>query len=309
MIRTIFAFLALALTAVQAYLIYTRGSGICFNDGCDIVEKLTTVPALYFNLLGALFFGLVFLGSLITRITYSENMERYTNLLLTAALAAEAVLLFFQWSVAQTFCSYCLIIFSFVLVLNLLGGWQQIVSGLPVFCAVLIASFSLQFDAAGAGKSLSFGTVAQYTREGNSRDLLLIFSKTCPHCEKVIDFLREGTTCNVAFNPIEKLESFNFAGAEVKKSHDPRATIGFMRSVGMSGIPILIAPDGEGEGMSVLNGTDQILPYLRKYCKNAAVPSETEEDGISSVGGGATKFQLPASSTKKDDVCSSGDDC
>ncbi len=251
MIRTIFAFLALALTAVQSYLMYTTGSGICFNDGCDIVEKLTTVSPLYFNLLGALFFALVFLGSLIARVTYSENAERYTNLLLTAALAAEAVLLFFQWSVAQTFCSYCLIIFSFVLLLNLLGGWQQIVYGLSVFCAVLIASFSLRFDAGGGGKSLSFGTVAQYREEGNSRDLLLIFSKTCPHCEKVIDFLREETTCNVAFNPIEKLESFNFTGAEIKKSYDPRATIGFMRSVGISAIPILIAPGGEGGGISV----------------------------------------------------------
>ncbi len=306
MIRTICAFLATALTALQTYLIYNTGSGICFNDGCAIVEKLTTVPPIYFNLLGALFFGAVFICSLISCINDSDHCEHYTQLLLTAALAAEAVLLFFQWSVARTFCSYCLIIFFFVLLLNLLSGRPQIIRGLLVFCSVLIASFSLQFDAGGSGKSLSFGTVAQYKEEGNNKNLLLIFSTSCPHCEKVIDFLREGSMCNVAFNPIEREVKFNFEGAIANQSYDPRATIGFMRSMGLNGVPILIAP-GENGTMAVLDGTDEIMPYIQKHCK--ITEPKIKQNGMSTIPGETNiNFQLPDSSLKKD-VCSVGNDC
>lgn len=305
MIRTICAFLAMVLTALQAYFIYSSGSGICFNDGCEIVEKLTTVPPLYFNLLGALFFGTIFIGSLISCINESKNSEHYTRLLLTAALAAEAVLLFFQWSIARTFCSYCLIIFFFVLLLNLLSGGRQIVRGLLVFCSVLIASFSLQFDAGGAGKSLSFGTVAQYKEEGNEKNLLLIFSTSCQHCEKVIDFLRKGSLCNVAFNPIERDVKFNFTGATVNQSYDPRATIGFMRSMGMSGVPILVAP--EEKGVAILNGTDEIIPYIEQHC--TITEPKTKEGGMSvAPTNKGVKYQLPASSPKED-ACLPETDC
>lgn len=304
MIRTIFAFLAMVLTAVQAYLLYTAGSGICFNDGCEIVEKLTTVPALYFNLLGALFFAFVFVGALLSWINGSENAERYTALLLTAALAAEAVLIFFQWSVARTFCSYCLIIFSFVLLVNLLSGYRQIVQGLVVFCAVLIACLSLQFDAGGAGKSLTLGTMAQYREAGNERNVLLIFSETCPHCEKVIDFLREESFCNVAFNPIEKVKDFSFDKATINDTYDPRASIGFMRSIGMGGIPIMIAP-GEGGALQILNGTDQIMPYVEKYCR--VQETKLPENGMSTVP--KNTFVLPSPASAKEDVCAAGSDC
>ncbi len=309
MVRTICAFLATLLTIIQAYLLYSTGNGICFNDGCEIVEKLTTIPALYFNLVGAAFFGFVFFCSLISCINDSDNSEKYTCLLLSAALAAEAVLIFFQWSVARTFCSYCLIIFSFVLLLNLLSGWEQIVRGLLIFCAVLIASFSLQFDAGGAGKALPFGTIAQYKEEGNSKNLLLIFSGSCPHCEKVIDFLQEETTCNVAFNPVEKLDHFNFEDAIIKKDYDPRATIGFMRSIGMNGVPILIAP-GEDAELLILNGTNEIIPYLRRQCRTSQllIP-ELQEKGMSVISNKNLKFQIPSLSTKKEDVCISGDNC
>ena len=60
MIRIIVAFLASVLTGVQTYLIYTQGKAFCFNSGCEIVESLTVVPSLYFNVAGFLFFQLIF---------------------------------------------------------------------------------------------------------------------------------------------------------------------------------------------------------------------------------------------------------
>lgn len=304
MIRTIFAFIAMALTGSQAYLLYSKGSGICFGDGCEIVEKLTTVPSLYFNLLGALFFGVVFVGSLWSYISESKDSQRYVGLLLTAALAAEAVLIFFQWSVARTWCSYCLIIFSLVLLLVLFSGWQQIVQGVVVFAAVLVAAFSLQFEAGGVGKSLRFGTMAHYQEEGNERDLLLIFSESCSHCEKIIDFLREGSICNVAFNPIEKMKDFTFNNSVIKENYDPQASIGFMQSVGMSGIPIMLAP-ADGGGFLILNGADQIMPYVQKNCQmNISPLLENEMSRAPKI-----EFEVSSPSSTKDDVCGADPDC
>ncbi len=57
MIRALIAFMAAILTAVQAFLIVTGGNQICLNAGCEIVDKYTKVPPLYFNIAGCLFFA------------------------------------------------------------------------------------------------------------------------------------------------------------------------------------------------------------------------------------------------------------
>ncbi len=299
----------MVLTAVQGYLIFVSGSGICFNDGCEVVEKLTTVPSLYFNLLGTLFFGVVFICSLVSSINESRNAQRYIGVLLTTALAGEAVLMFFQWSIARVFCSYCLIVFCFVMLLNLLSGWQQILRGLLVFCTVLIACFSLRFDVDGGGGSLTLGTMAQYHGEDNQQSLVLIFSESCPHCERVVDYLREGTSCDIAFNPLERMDGFSFDNAKINENYDPGVSLDFMRSIGLNGVPVLLAPYGDG-GLRILNGTDEILSYLEKHCRlgTMVIPEQENlpENGMSIAP--KQEIQLPPA-TVKDDVCAEGRDC
>ena len=61
MIRATIAFLASVLTAVQAFSIYIQGQALCFNNGCAIVDSLTTVSPLFFNIAGFLFFQILIL--------------------------------------------------------------------------------------------------------------------------------------------------------------------------------------------------------------------------------------------------------
>ena len=268
MIRTFLSFLAAVASGIQVWLIFTKGEGFCLNDGCDIVERLTNVPSLYFYGLGALFFTLICIFSAVARFAESEIADKCAGYMLTAGMAAEGVLIFFQYSVAHAFCGSCLIVFAFIVLLTLFSGMDQIMRGLIAFCAVLIAAFALQFDAGGAGKSLTFGTMATYAEQGNDKTITLLFSETCPHCERVIDYLQEESSCNIRFNPIEKrTKPFSFTGAAINNSYDPSANIGFMRSIGVGSIPILIAPGGSDMKYEILNGTNQILPWLEKNCR------------------------------------------
>ena len=61
MIRSIVSLLASIFTAIQVVLFFSEKKGICFNAGCEIVDSLTTVPPVYFNVAGFFFFQTLFL--------------------------------------------------------------------------------------------------------------------------------------------------------------------------------------------------------------------------------------------------------
>ena len=48
--------IGILLTGTQSVLIYLQGEGVCFNEGCRIVDSLTLVDPLYFNVAGFFFF-------------------------------------------------------------------------------------------------------------------------------------------------------------------------------------------------------------------------------------------------------------
>ncbi len=113
------------LTLAQIVLLLFNQDTICFNDGCKIVETLTTVSPVIFNLFGFFYFLTVFWT------TYQIKTEKkiwpiLTSALLLAALSAEGVLVGFQHFVIDVFCSYCLIILALVVALNLLQHYKHI---------------------------------------------------------------------------------------------------------------------------------------------------------------------------------------
>jgi hypothetical protein len=209
MIRATIAFLASVLTAVQAFLIYINEEAICFNTGCEVVDSLTTISPLYFNLVGFVFFQVLFWCLLWGR-DGSVHWHKLARLLLLAGLCAEAVLVFFQYAIATVFCSYCLIILLFIVLLNILSGPRQIFRGIVLYSAVTAACFSLQFRTVSSGMSLDEGSMAMVTGEKNGAELYLFFSSTCAYCEKVIEALKQDNSCTVRFNPIERIENFDF---------------------------------------------------------------------------------------------------
>ena len=181
---------SLLIAAQIGYTLY-QGSPLCLNDGCNVVEKLTRVSPLVFNVVGFFFFQVVYWGLYVAR-GEMRRLPQFIKSLLLAALAVEAVLIGFQYLVAQAFCAYCLGILVFIVLLNLLLGWRQIVPGFLVFVAAILAFASLDLNQSAPGEQ-AFTAGVFASRPGLLKDPenYLFYSSTCAHCERVIASLQK----------------------------------------------------------------------------------------------------------------------
>lgn len=304
MIRAIISLLASILTAVQAVLIYTGAQGLCLNDGCEIVDNMTKVSPLFFNITGFLYFQALFWLFLWGRYG-SEYWHKLARLLLLAGLTAEAVLVFFQHSIAATFCSYCLVIFGFIVLLNLCCGLRQLLRGLVLFAAVLVACFSLQFTSPGSGKevSLDAGSMAMLSGEKEGVRLYLFFSSTCEHCEKVIAAIDGENTCTVRFNPVDRVERFPMPEATLFQTYEPQVNRSLLQALSLKEVPVLLAIT-EGDSL-VLKGEKRIREYLAKTCRQSPPP---DYSGTSSIPSAGYSF-LPDETKSIEGACAVDTDC
>ncbi len=304
MIRAIISFLASVMTATQAVLLNTGAKGLCFNDGCEIVDSLTNVSPLVFNIAGFLFFQTLFWLFLRGR-RGSEYWHKLARLLLLAGLAAEAVLVFFQHSIATAFCSYCLVVFAIIALLNLCCGLRQLVRGVVIFVAVLAACLSLQFapHSIAGGKSLDSGSLAMVNGKKDEGRLYLFFSASCSHCEKVIAAIGAENICTIRFNPIEKIENFSIADMVKFADYNPQVNRSFLQSLSINEVPVLLVK-AENE-TQVLKGEKRIRDYLEKTCRRSR---NVDYSGMSHGTTPGTSF-LPEVQKPVEDACSVNTDC
>lgn len=263
-ISSLLAALAGLIIAGQLLVIIARGEAVCLNQGCQVVEDLTAVSPLLFNTAGLLYFLVLFL---ILRLPENEKSRKAVEMLLLAGLAAEGVFISFQFFIAEVFCSYCLLIFVFILLLNFLGGPARVGKGGLVFLAVVLAFASLEFSPAARGSGqggLSRGTFASKICSDPTRQLYLFFSSSCPHCQAVIDALESCNSCSFHFNPVDKIESLDFAGLTVMPSYSHEVNRTLLTTLGIETIPVLIA--GNPDGFSVITGEKSIIDYVRQTC-------------------------------------------
>jgi hypothetical protein len=257
------------LTLVQIILLESGLDGICFSGGCEIVDSQTTIPPLFFNFFGLVFFQVIFWCTWAGR--RSKELQFYVRLLLLAGLAAEGVLISFQYLVVETFCTYCLIIFSLVVLLNLLHGLHHAVSGVAIFVSVVIAFSTLQFktttsESVGTGiNDLVKGTYATLTGDEKKAKLVLFFSSTCPHCERVIESMQQGTACTVDFNPVSKVTGFPLKTATFSENYDIGVNRTFMTFLGQKSIPVLLVE--QRRNLQLISGGNAIMNYLDESCR------------------------------------------
>lgn len=257
------------LTLVQIVLLESGLDGICFSGGCEIVDNRTKVSPVIFNFFGFVFFQVTFWGSWVGR--RSKEMQFYVSMLLLAALAAEGALVSFQYFIVETFCTYCLIILSLVVLLNVLNGLHHALTGAAIFVATLIAFSSLQFEAAtdisapNGINDLKKGAYAVLSGDKNKPKLSLFFSSACPHCEKVIESLEQGATCEVNFNPVSTVSKFPLTTLSTNEDYDIGVNRAFMTSLGQKSIPVLLVE--QKRHMQVLSGGNAIMDYLNESCR------------------------------------------
>ncbi|MEE4164554.1 MAG: hypothetical protein V2I35_01045 [Desulfocapsaceae bacterium] len=295
----ILSLIGAALTGLQTFLIIYQGNGLCLNKGCEIVDSLTLLPPLYFNIAGLLFFLFVAFGLSQAR-KGSELWQRFTSLLLLAALAAEAVLVCFQYFITDIFCSYCLIIFSLIVLINLFMGLRQIFRGLIIFSAVAMAFASLDFAVDDQTTfSLEDGTLATFRMQEPEDQLYLFFSSTCPHCETVIEAMKEEIRCDVNFNPVDRVASFTFPNIEISPSFEPRVNVSYLKHLGIREVPAMASITEKRT--TVLSGEKAIMDYLRQQCLPGPKDNTSETPDNQS---GSYSFPLPET-----DACTVTEDC
>ncbi|MDK9708124.1 MAG: hypothetical protein OEL83_13865 [Desulforhopalus sp.] len=304
MIRAIISFLASVLTAVQGVLLYTGEKGLCLNDGCAIVDSMTKVSPLVFNIAGFVFFQVLFWLFWCGR-KGAGYWHKLARLLLLAGLSAEAVLVFFQQAIATVFCSYCLVIFAIIVLLNICCGLLQLFRGLVIFAAVFVTCLSLQFSSSAGGKekTLDSGSMAMLAGKQGGAGLYLFFSSTCSHCEKVIEAIGSDNICSVRFNPIDEIEQLQVTGATIFPDYDIQVNRSLLQTLSIKEIPVLLAMTKDDT--RVLKGEKRIRDYLDENCRPVRVK---EFSGVSSARPSGYSF-LPGSEKPEDDACAVDTDC
>ena len=302
------------LTAVQVGLLLIGDDGICFNDGCHVVDSMTTISPLWFNIGGFVFFQCLFWGmKYVTKEGWYLGLLR---LIMLGAVVAEGVLVSFQYFVANVFCSYCLIVLGLIVLLNLLNGVRQIISGIAVFAAVVIAFSTLQFDSIQDSllDSLHTGSYAAISgRDEESR--YLFFSSSCPHCEKILATL-DGAGFAVYFNPIDEITDFPIPGARKNPQYDYKVNRKLLKVLGLEEVPaLLIYSETE---YKIITGSEPIADYFQS-CLRSPEPDDISAQQNSSdqqayTGTGQSSSQSSSTSNllppaQNNGTCSVLEDC
>lgn len=263
------ALAAALLIAMQLCLIAWQGEAACFNEGCLIVEGLTRVSPFVFNLFGLLFFLLVGLMALFVR--NRPITARFLSLLLLAAMSGEGVLLAYQYQVALTWCSYCLIILGLVALCNLLVGLRQLFSALVLVAAVNIIFAMLSFEPAqqdARNRGLAAGTAAVLPGAGAGRSVFLIYSKDCPHCLALLRKLPEFADCTIRLNPVGEVPRVDIPGLEPVAHYQPKNNLQLLRVLQIDAVPVLVVP--ENGGYRIIRSESGIEAYLQANCTESA---------------------------------------
>ncbi len=255
------ALLASLTVIAQTAFILFRGEVFCLNEGCKIVEGLSRVEPLFFNLAGLLFFQGVYWGLGWAR-RRQEPSPGFTGFILLAAMAMEGLFVAFQYQVAQNFCLYCLAIFGFIVLLNLLLGPRQAIRGLLLFATVFLAFSALSFDQGkGAGRgAFTDGVFALHEDKGEAEEHFLFFSSTCGHCQQVLAALREHADLAVALNPLDRIKQLDLPYMQRRPVYSPEANRMLLAALGIDEIPVLVSRTAGR--LSILRGERDILAWI-----------------------------------------------
>ncbi len=253
----------LLASAAQLLITYFKGEGFCVNQGCRIVENASSLPPWLLNSLG------LFLFLLILALSLSKG-RRWTRSLLSAvlvtAMAAEGVLVGFQALVAHSFCTYCLFIFSLILLASLASGWRTLLSGAGAFASVLFLLNLLQFGQGITEVSygLDKGTYGIRSCSNPEKKMYLIFSQQCPHCQKVLRTLEGCSKCEFRFNPVSRIKDLGLSDLKVSPKYDPSINVTALKILGINSVPVLI--DVTSSGLIFIKGDEPIIKYIRSAC-------------------------------------------
>lgn len=270
------ALLASLIVIGQIIAISVQGEAVCLNEGCKVVEGLLTISPLLFNGLGLCYFQLVMWLSWWSK-RRAGALPEMLRIALFSGMAVEGVLFSYQLVVVRTFCSYCLVILALVVLLNVMAGWRQLVTGAILFGAITGVFPLLSFDpvlALSIGKtSLDSGTYAVRNCLSPNKSLYLFFSADCPHCQKVIKTLEGCSGCEFHLNPVERIASLGLPDLDQTPSYNPAVNRLLLALMGIDAVPVLLSK--EPDGLKIIRSEQNIITFLEQAClpRPPALPS------------------------------------
>ena len=262
----VIALIASLVVAAQMIVTFIVGSSVCPTQGCKIVEGLTVIPPLFLNILGLFFFQAVFWTHRLSEGKVFWGIDPL-GIMLLCGLTFDSTLLAYQIFVAQTFCGYCLVVFGFVLLLNLLKGRMQFPFSFAILGMILF-SFSILSFVPGGSVSKTFSLKqAAYGHKSCSaptKEIYLFFSSECSHCQSIIESLNQCNSCDLYFNPIADIEKLDVAGIELNQGFSARINRHILTVLGIDTIPVLVSKGPDS--YSIIKDFKNILNYIRHAC-------------------------------------------
>jgi len=224
---------------VETYFKLNKSS-LCEATGCKLAGELLRFNPLYLNYLGlASVFFLILLGYFSLK---SKIIERLFFIVLYSAIAFETTIISYQFIANPEPCTFCLGIFSSLLLIALLSHSKRFAAVLAVVLSIFLALSTLAI-----GKNKAYTT---------ADGLYLIQSDTCGHCKQVKKYFEEH---NISYMPI----SVNEASAR-----------SFLKFVNISTIPVAVIK--EPTGVTLINGDKAIIAHFEEQKKGIAVSEITE---------------------------------
>ncbi len=262
----------LLLVATQIALVFIRGEAYCPTIGCKIVEDASPLSSTWLNLAG--FFYLAVLAFLYVFARKGSALAREgVKLLLLAGMAAEGALAAFQYRLGS-FCLYCGVVLSSIVVLNILQGGRQLVRAILVFLTVFFAAVLLLIPQPLRMEKEAFtaGTVAERAGTNSGEDRYLFFSASCPHCKVVLAALEKDKSAGLKLNPIEPADEL-IPGDFHKLNNNPTVNKGVLAAMGIDTVPVLFVK--RHNEMSILLGEKEIMSYLTPKVVTKEVKQES----------------------------------
>lgn len=231
----------IVITVAELIAKLTGSGSFCRSDGCSIVSSFVGNTELLLIGSGILFFGLLLVASFKDQKNQKNQKNqkdhknqknhsgKFTGFLLMGALAGEGYLMAFQVFTLREACLFCFIVGALILIyafFELWGNWTLVLNSAMAFLAV----FAL---GAVVNNPVSKGI--------SENETVLLFSKDCPHCLKVIDFIKEN-------------------GLNVRTC-DYRCQRGLLATLKIEELPVLVASPKNSK-KEIYIGADNIIPVL-----------------------------------------------
>jgi len=224
-LKTLLPLLLLIYIALDSYL-KTKNIEICESTGCKLAGDLLKFDSSYLNYLGMLGAFVLVILSLI-KAKFAKTL--YT-VILSAMVIFESLLIASQLNLNPQVCKFCLGVYSFLLITLIVTNFRIFLYLIPSIISVFFA-FSI----------LAIPKNKVLTKDNG---LYLIASKTCPHCKKAKEFLKEQNISYIELNA-KDINSFFVA-----------------KSLNITQIPILI--DKKDKTYKIIVGDKNIIDNFKK---------------------------------------------